>query len=92
MSTLTNTLEIQAIKADLEKKITFEQMTNAQKRAVVDQLFPLGVALWYLDPKAAVGDKIFGWGDPAINSGGFFFGQLTALPASNANISFKFQS
>lgn len=92
MSTLANELEIQAIKADLAKKITFATMTNAQKRSVVDQLFPNGVAFWYSDPKAAVGDKIFGWGDAAINSGGFFFGQITALPVTNANISFKFQS
>jgi len=92
MSTVTNSLEIQAIKEELQKTITFAQMTNVQKRDVVDQLFPDGVAFWYSDPKAAIGDKVFGWGDANINTGGFFFGQLTGVPASNANIDFKFQS
>lgn len=96
MSQIENELNIAAIQEDLKKKITFEGMTNTQKRSVVDQLFPDGVAFWYTDVKAAIGDKVFGWGDPNIDGGGFFFGELTSLPPSGdpgeGNIDFKFQA
>jgi hypothetical protein len=95
MSTIENSIEIAAIQEDLKKKVKFSGMTAIQKRDVIDQLFPEGVAFWYTDPKVAVGDKVFGWGDPAIDGGGGFFGEITSLPGSGtptaANINFKFQ-
>lgn len=93
MSSLENQIQITAIKADLAKKITFAEMDNAQKKEVIDQLFPQGVAFWYADPKTSIGDKVFGWGAANINSGGFFFGEATSVPVTaDANINFKFQS
>lgn len=93
MSDVTNKIEIDAIKADLAKKTTFAEMTNAQKKEVIDQLFPDGVAFAYSDPKVSVGDFVFGWGDPDINSGGFFFGEVAELPIEDSSdINFKFQS
>jgi len=76
MSTIENKL-----KTDLARKVTFEDMSNVQKKEVIDQLFPNGVAFWYADPKASQGDKVFGWGDPNINEGGFFFGEITGSPS-----------
>lgn len=95
MSDIENGIEITAIKEDLKKKITFPEMSDAQKRQVVDQLFPDGVAFWYEDPKAIIGDKVFGWDDPNINTGGFFFSELTSTPIgapTEANMEFKFRS
>jgi hypothetical protein len=92
MSELTNSLEIDAIKLDLANKVTFSGMSNAAKKDAIDQLFPEGVAFWYSDPKVVSGDKVFGWGDPSINTGGFFFGQATAAPVTDANLDFKFRS
>ena len=95
MSDVQNSIEINAIKEDLKKKITFPEMSNTQRRQVIDVLFPEGVAFWYADPKAALGDKVFGWGDPNINEGGFFFAEITTALSgaiSQANLTFKFQS
>ena len=93
MSEVTNSLAITTIQNDLKKKVTFAEMSDAEKRTVIDQLFPLGVAFWYDDPKASVGDKIFGWGEPTLNTGGFFFGELASLPTggvwAESNINFK---
>lgn len=92
-SIVENELEINAIKQDLQKRITFQEMTNAQKKEVINQLFPQGVAFWYADPKAGAGDKVFGWGDAAINDGGFFFGQVINSPVqgpSDINLKLEF--
>jgi len=94
MSVTSNENEITAIKADLQNKITFAQMSNTQKRQVIDQLFPQGVAFWYTDPKAVVGDKVFGWGDPNINGGGTFLAEISTQPAgtpTEANLNFKLE-
>lgn len=89
-----NQLEIAAIKADLALKKKFSQMNNAQKRDVIDQLFPSGVAFHYTDPKIVVGDWIFGSGDPDINSGGFWFGKAAsnAPIENNADVDFEIQN
>lgn len=93
MSTTSNTLEIQAIKTDLAKKIKFSTMTNAQKREVIDQLFPNGVAFHYTDPKVGAGDFVYGDGNASLNGGGFFFAEVVSVPiSSDSNLDFKYQS
>ena len=92
-STLENELQITAVKQELAKKITFAAMSNAQKRSVVDQLFPNGVAFQYEDPKVAVGDFVYGWDDNDFNGGGFFFGEVLSIPlAGDGNIDYKHQA
>jgi len=93
MSTIANSLEIEAIKTAISRTITFAQMSNAQKKGVINQLFPDGVAFWYADPKAAVGDTVYGWDVSTINGGGFFFGEVASIPVnSDSAINFKIQN
>ncbi len=89
MSTEANSAAITAIQLELAKTIRFSEMTNTAKRSINDELNPEGYALWYTDPKLVVGDKVFGWGDAAINGGGFFFGEITQLPVTEANLDLK---
>jgi hypothetical protein len=93
MSELQNQIQITAIQQELSRKITFSEMTNAQKKSVVDQLFPNGVAFHYQDPKVSVGDFVYGWGNANFNGGGFFFGSVLSIPlAGDANLDYKYQS
>lgn len=93
MSVTENSLRIDAIEEDLKEKIKFSTMNNVQKRDVIDQLFPDGVAFAHTDPKAAVGDFVFGFGDPAFNGGGFFFAEVASIPVvGDGNLNYKYQS
>lgn len=83
MSVTENTLQINNIKTDLALKIKFSEMDNTQKRSVIDQLFPDGVAMYYTDPKIAIDDWVFGVGNANINGGGFFFGKALDAPIVN---------
>lgn len=93
MSDVENSLEITAIKQELSNKIKFSEMTNVQKRSVIDQLFPNGVAFHYTDPKVAIGDFVYGWGNASLNSGGFFFASVVSVPITgDANLNYRSQS
>ena len=92
MSVTENKLAINEIKQDLSEKIKFSTMNNTQKRDVIDQLFPDGVAFYYTDPKVAVEDKVFGSGNPALNGGGFFFANVVSIPiVGDANLDYELQ-
>lgn len=87
-----NYLEIQGIKTELGNKIKFSEMSNVQKRSVVDQLFPNGVAFHYTDPKVAADDFVFGSGNASLNGGGFFFAKVVSIPiTSDSNLNYEMQ-
>lgn len=72
---MANTAELTAaFESFLASKTEVSDLTDSEKRQVIDALFPNGVAFYYTDPKITIGDSVYGRGNSNINSGGFFFG------------------
>ena len=79
--------------AFLAGTVSIEALNQAQRRTIIESIFPNGVAIWYSDPSVEVGDKVFGWGAAGINGGGTFIAEVVSTPVtSNSNLNFKLQS
>ena len=71
--------------------IAVVSMSAAQKREVIENIFPNGVAIDVNNPNIKVGDKVFGE-KVGINGGKWFFGNvITAPPTQDSHIDFKYE-
>lgn len=72
--------------------IDVSALTSAQKRILIENIFPNGVAINVNDPNLKVGDHVFGE-KAGINDGNWFFGVVISLPvSSDSNVQFKYAS
>lgn len=91
-TTESNALEIQTLKTQvaelLSKSVLPTNMTAAQKRVMIEGVFPNGVWIDINDPNLKVGDKVAGK-KAGINDGVDFMGYvLTAPPTQDSHINF----
>jgi len=71
--------------------VSIDSMSAAQKREVIENIFPNGVAIDVNDPNIKAGDKVFGE-KVGINGGKWFFGNvITAPPTQDSHIDFKYE-
>lgn len=67
------------------------ELTGTEKRELIDNVFPNGVAIDINDPNIKVGDKVFG-NKAEINGGLWCFGVvLTAALTDNSHMDFKYR-
>lgn len=88
----SNALEIATLKTQvaqlLSKSVLPGDMTSAQKRTLIEGVFPNGVWIDINDPNLKVGDKVAGK-KAGINGGFDFMGYvLTAPPTQDSHINF----
>ncbi|MBO0323454.1 hypothetical protein J0X14_14190 [Muricauda sp. CAU 1633] len=71
--------------------VAITALSGTQKRQVIENVFPNGVAIDVNDPNIKVGDSVFGE-KAGINSGKWFFGVVTtAPPTADGHITFKYR-
>ncbi len=75
MSVQENANNILAIQVELANSKKLSELSQSERRQVIAQVFPNGVALNALDPQVKTGDLVYGEGFTNVNAGNFFFGE-----------------
>mgnify|MGYP000342006017 CR=1 FL=1 len=87
-TTTENSLRIDNI---VNNAVYVSDLSGAEKRELIEALFPNGVAINVNDPNIKVGDNVYGE-KAGINSGKWFFGTvLTAPPTNDSHIDFDYE-
>tara|TARA_R100001510_G_C7641152_1_gene198768 strand:- start:731 stop:1018 length:288 start_codon:yes stop_codon:yes gene_type:complete len=84
-SSTENEIEIIAIKQELAKTKKVSELSVSQRRQMLSDLYGGTLPpMKYNNELVAIGDKVYGKGVSAINSGGFFMGDALFVPISLA--------
>ena len=89
-SSAENTVAINFITTNTKK---VSELTDAQRREVMEGVFKFGVSLSYNDPVIKIGDLVHGDGVAGINDGFFWMGWATinGVLSLDAHVNFKYQ-
>lgn len=89
-STASNAAAIELIQQELANSKKVQDLTNTERREVLDVLFPQGVALPFDSPLISIGDLVYGQ-VAAINGGAFCFGYslVNGVVTTDADINIK---
>ena len=87
-SAIENEIEITAIKQELAKTKKVSELSVAQRRQMLSDLYDGTLPpMKYNHELVAIGDTVYGSGVAGVNGGGFFFGTATFVPITqNAHV------
>ena len=74
-SAAENEIAIAAIQTELAASVKLSELSDTERRALMDAIFPEGAALHYLNETIVIGDLVYGKGIATINSGNLWFGE-----------------